>query len=462
MPKRIALFGGSFNPPGLHHRAIAQELASCGFFDAVVVVPCGPRPDKPTTNDVAPIHRATMCDLTFAGLQKTRVELFDLEQATFTRTHVLEQRFGGEDEVWHVVGPDLIENGADGASFIQRTWQHGTELWESARFIVVHHPDDHINKSDLPTHHIVVSVPMPREKSSTAIRETIFRHESIEDLVTPSVAQYISRYALYRGRLPEQSAQLQAGPLCPMLVVDMENPQAAGLMDRFLPKATDEDPNCIVVIGGDGTMLHAIRKHWRRRLPFIGINAGHRGFLLNNLPGDSMDTPSLGDFRVQQLPLLYVEVALDDGTVRQSLAFNDAWAERATGQTAWLEVRVDGVVRIPKLIADGILLATPAGSTAYARAMGAAPLPPGTPALILVGSNVLEPTQWKVVHLPLEATVDIAVHAPDKRPVEAFVDGASFGRIRSMRMRVSRIAAAELGFLPSHDFASKLTAIQFP
>ena len=66
---RLALFGGSFNPPGLHHRQIAETLAR--HFDEVIVIPCGPRPDKPITNDVEPIHRAALADLTFARLART-------------------------------------------------------------------------------------------------------------------------------------------------------------------------------------------------------------------------------------------------------------------------------------------------------------------------------------------------------------------------------------------------------
>src|SRR3954454_21375778 len=109
MSKRIAVFGGSFNPPALHHRKLVEDLLP--HFDEVVVVPCGPRPDKPTTNDVDPIHRAIMGDLTFRNLDRVRVELFDLEQSTFSRTHELDERFRAEGEPWHVVGSDITQGG---------------------------------------------------------------------------------------------------------------------------------------------------------------------------------------------------------------------------------------------------------------------------------------------------------------------------------------------------------------
>src|SRR5262249_19495038 len=107
MSKTIAVFGGSFNPPGLHHRRIAEELTK--HFDEVIIVPHGPRPDKTMVNDVESIYRAAMTDLTFRGLPRVRVELFDLEQSTFTRTHILQSMFGEQGELSHVVGTDLIE-----------------------------------------------------------------------------------------------------------------------------------------------------------------------------------------------------------------------------------------------------------------------------------------------------------------------------------------------------------------
>ena len=113
MPQ-IALFGGSFNPPGQHHRLIAEALVR--HFDEVIVVPCGPRPDKPATNDVDPVHRAALADIAFRGLPKARVELFDLELATFTRTDELDARFSADGDIWHVVGAGLIAGGARGES----------------------------------------------------------------------------------------------------------------------------------------------------------------------------------------------------------------------------------------------------------------------------------------------------------------------------------------------------------
>jgi NAD kinase len=209
-------------------------------------------------------------------------------------------------------------------------------------------------------------------------------------------------------------------------------------------------------------MLQAIRKHWRKRLPFFGINAGHLGFLLNdvndlpegNFPSDNMI--------VRQLPLLYVETQSPEGEVKNTLAFSDAWVERATSQTAWVEVSVNDQVRIEKLVADGALIATAAGSTAYARSMGATPVVMETPVLSLVGSNVMHPPNWKSAVISMDSRIEFRNLNREKRPLFGFADGIELGEVMTMRVRVSRIAAIELAFCANHDMAEKIAQIQFP
>ena len=128
MNRQIAIYGGSFNPPGVHHRSTALML--CRHFDEVVIVPCGPRPDKPVTNSVEPIYRAAMVDLSFRGIPKARVDLFDLESSTFTRTYELDRRFKSEGTVWHVVADEFVRGGQGNESHIQREWTRGKRALE--------------------------------------------------------------------------------------------------------------------------------------------------------------------------------------------------------------------------------------------------------------------------------------------------------------------------------------------
>lgn len=460
MSKRTAVFGGSFNPPATHHRTIAAAVA--GRFDKTIVVPCGPRPDKATTNDIDPVHRAAMTDLTFRGIAGLEVDLFDLEHATFTRTHALDERYASLEggEIWHVVGTDLVAGGKEGKSLIQREWAKGPELWQRCRFAVIARDGHPFDQADLPPQHVVITP--EHAGASTVIRERAFRRESLDGLVTPAVAAYMDRHNLYRGGMPTRKTLLSLPDPKALIVCDERNPRAKALADRLAGyRAPDDEANCVIAVGGDGTMLHAIRTHWRRRLPFVGINAGHKGYLLNE--ADELEDPSFLFERMhsQLLPLFYVECEAPDGSVQGHYAFNDAYVQLVE-QAAWLEISVDGKVRIPKLVGDGALASTAAGSTAYARSMGATPLLVDSNAWLIVGNNVFEPRGWKSVPLSLDSTAEFRSLDTAKRPINAFIDGAKKGPVARMRVRVSRIAAVELAFDPHRDMAAKLAEDLFP
>jgi len=458
MPKSIAIFGGSFNPPGKHHAAIALRLAE--MFDEVRVIPCGPRPDKPVTGSVPPVYRAALADIVFGGLPKVVVDLSDFEQETFTRNHELQARFEREGEVWHVVGADLLEGGARGESPIQQTWARGAELWQTANFAVLRRPGYELDARDLPPH--AREVDLIVEGASTVIRERLSSGKSVTEMLHSRALAYIERYGLYRAPIPGNWARgtlegakffLQADAAIPK-VRELSVP----LVSRHVPAS---DADFISVVGGDGAMLRSIREHWRARLPFFGINAGHMGFLLNGPEQVSAGAFPPCDVIFRQLPMLFLEFEDEAGQTRTAHGFNDAWLERATSQSAWLEITVNNVPRIPKLVSDGALVATAAGSTAYARSMGASPLLADTPAWLLVGSNVLEPAHWRSALLSPDTTVEIRSLEPRNRPVQAFVDGLSMGRVVALRARLSRAAAVELVFCASHDMAEKIAAIQF-
>jgi NAD kinase/nicotinic acid mononucleotide adenylyltransferase len=458
MPARLALFGGSFNPPGNHHAHIARELAR--HFDEVRVIPCGPRPDKPVTDSVPPVYRAALADMVFGGISGVKVDLSDFERDTFSRNHELQTRFETSHEVWHVVGADLIAGGARGESAIQRTWDRGAELWQSANFAVMRRPGYDFDEKDLPPHSQIIDVLV--DGASTTIRASLSRGERVDGLLHPRAQAYIRRYGLYRAPIPANWARGTLEDARYFLQADSRNPKARELASPLEKRASNAaEADFITVIGGDGAMLRGIREHWRSRLPFFGINAGHIGFLLN---GEEQATSAVfppRDVIFRQMPMLFLEFEDASGKTHTAHGFNDAWLDRATAQSAWLEVIVNDVPRIPKLVSDGALVATAAGSTAYARSMGAAPLLADTPAWLLVGSNVLEPAHWRSALLSPDTTVEIRALDPRRRPVEGFVDGHSVGEVVRMRARLSRAAAAELVFCASHDMAEKIAAIQF-
>lgn len=459
MPLRIALFGGSFNPPGIHHQRIAEALSQ--RFDVVLVVPCGPRGDKSATNLLPPVFRAAMADMAFATIPKVEIDLFDLEQQHFTRSHLLDARYASRGEVWHVVGVDLVKGGARGQSEIQRSWERGTELWQRARFVVLKRPGHRFDPADLPPHHELIELDVPG--ASSEIRQRLVRGEDVSAYVSPRPLAYIQRYGLYRSTIPSASARGHLQKASWLLHADQRNPRARDWEPKFQEAMVDDAAKAdfITVLGGDGAMLRSIREHWRLRLPFYGVNAGHLGFLMNSARSVFGAPFPPQDVIFRQLPMLYLEIEDEHGAVRTAYGFNDAWLERSSSQSAWLEVSVNGVTRLKKLVSDGALVATAAGSTAYARSMGASPLLADTPAWLLVGSNVMEPVDWKSALLSIDTVIEMQSLDPVHRPLRAYVDGQDFGIVTRLRARISRAAAAEVIFNATHDMAEKIAAIQF-
>jgi NAD kinase len=390
------------------------------------------------------------------------VDLSDLELSQFTSNDLFEARFGHLGDIWHVVGSDLVSRGGERASAIHRVWTRGDEMWNRLNFCVVARTGFELAEKDLPPRSMLVRLDEPSVGSSTEIRENIFKRLPYSESVPTDVGVYIERYGLYRGRIPARRTSWRLSEPRLRIVADMRNPRAAQLAEHYRKWEDPDAPNCILVLGGDGTMLNAIRQNWRRRLPFLGVNRGHLGFLLNepeSLPVESLDSM---DLVVRQMPMLFVESTAPDGLRRSELAFNDAWIERRSSQSAWLEVTVNGQVRIPKLVADGALVCTAAGSTAYARSMGVAPLLADMPGWLVVGSNVMTPTGWKSALLSPESVITLRSLGGEKRMLGGFVDGRDLGDTVSFMARQSRIAPVEIAFAARHDMAEKISRIQFP
>ena len=453
---RLAVYCNNFDPPTLHHRFIATELAR--QFDRVVMTPTGPRPRVSPIPDSRPISRATMTDLNFRGIPRVEVDLTDLEANRFAPPAELFDRYHTPDvEVWHVVATEWVRGGATKDSIIHREWDRGSLEWSRAGFVVLREAGEPFDLEDLPPRGLVIDYP-PHYNGNT-IRSMISQCEPADGHLHPPVAAYIARHGLFRDVPATGPTTFRPAARRFTLFVDEWNAKSKSYGQLLEPYTTGES-EMVVPIGGDGTMLRAIRKHWRMRLPFFGINTGNLGFLLSGRDVTSLWEQEL---LLYQLPLLQVEAELIDGSRHEAIAFNEAWVERATGQTAWIKVSVDGVVRFEQLVGDGVLVSTAAGSTSYARGMGASPVPLNTAVLLLVGSNVLKPAFWRPAVLPLDAVVTLETVSADRRPLKAYCDGEPFpANIRKVVVRVSRTAAAELAFTRDHDPFEKLAMVQFP
>lgn len=191
---RIGIYGGSFNPPGLHHRAVVRAAAN--ELDTTIVVPCGIRDDRPESAAIDPKLRSEMCEHTFDGMPGVELDLFDVASKEYTRSYDLYERYKSRGEPWLIIGADLVAGGAEGNSPIQKSWYRGIELWENCNFLIVPRPGFVISKDDLPPHAEILK--FETTGSSTRIRDQIATDQDWHDLVMPDVFKIIEDHHLYK------------------------------------------------------------------------------------------------------------------------------------------------------------------------------------------------------------------------------------------------------------------------
>lgn len=456
------------NPPTVAHEAVGRQLAQ--RFERTRVLPCGTRPDKWQTNAVDATHRANMARIAFRDIG-VELDLSDLERTEFLRTVDLDRVWndivGDGWTVWHAIGSDLTQGGATGQSQIQRSWKDGPRAWNTLNFVIVPRPGYPVLEADLPPNRMVLPA-LELHASSSLARDAFARGQPERAGVSEGVAEYAKRFGIYAGAFgPRRQGRLTL-PDHPrlQLVAAAGNDHAKEILNRIGPRSSD-DPHAVVAIGGDGHMLDVIGSV-APGIPIIGINAGHLGFLLNDVTADQF-LAHLAEglpFDTHLLPMLEVEFRSTDGewSPRRKLAFNDAWLERSSTQTAWVRVLSEGQERlgIERLVCDTVLVSTPAGSTAYARSMGAPPILIDTPLLTIAASAVANPFGWHSATVPDDATVTIEVIDPKKRPMRGVFDGKLFGDCTAMRVRRSRVSGTELAFLPGRSLGAKIARLQFP
>jgi NAD+ kinase len=246
---------------------------------------------------------------------------------------------------------------------------------------------------------------------------------------------------------------------------DRHSPLAREVADR-VRILSDQVPwlrEYYIVIGGDGHFLQTVLETWQDGRPYLGINTGHRGYLLNDTALlEHLAETAQSALHHTDVPLLEVTLCRENGSCDTVLGFNDAWIEREGAQTAWLRVSIDEKVVVAKMVADGALVATPAGSSAYAMAMGAPPLPLDAQALVFVGSNISEPRGMRPALLPRQAVVRLESIGGKKRPVRAIVDGREYGGATALEVRMHPTASVRLAFVEQYALHHKLLRLQFP
>lgn len=223
-----------------------------------------------------------------------------------------------------------------------------------------------------------------------------------------------------------------------------------------------ERAELIVALGGDGFMLqtlHTLLEN-RRNLPVFGMNLGTIGFLMNDWRREGLDErlARAKPFKVSPLRMNAVTAA---GERFELPAINEVSFLRETRQTAKLEVTVNDRIVLPELVCDGLLVATPAGSTAYNLSVQGPILPLGSAMLAMTPISPFRPRRWRGAILPDKARIAIRVLEADKRPVSAVADQREVRDVARVDIGIDHHRDLTLLFDPEHALDDRITMEQF-
>lgn len=221
-----------------------------------------------------------------------------------------------------------------------------------------------------------------------------------------------------------------------------------------------EEAQVIVALGGDGFMLETLHRYMDRKIPIFGMNRGSVGFLMNSFGEDNLIERVAKAEPIGLNPLRMTAMDIH-GVSHEALAINEVSLLRETRFAAKLKIEVDGVVRMPEMICDGVLLATPAGSTAYNVSLDGPILPLGAHVLALTPISVFRPRQWRGAILPHEVTVHVTVLSPSSRPVSAVADYTEVRNVVQVLIREDRSVVLTLLFDPEHNLEERIIKEQF-
>jgi NAD+ kinase len=233
----------------------------------------------------------------------------------------------------------------------------------------------------------------------------------------------------------------------------------AGLIARYgecpLPRAA-----IVVALGGDGFMLETIHQVLALNVPVYGMNRGSVGFLMNSYNDD--DLPGrLSRAQAADLHPLRMIAITATGAVEEARAFNEVSLLRQLRQASKIRISVDGRVRLEELSCDGVLISTPAGSTAYNLSAHGPIVPLSANLLPLTPISAFRPRRWRGALLPSTVDVLFEVLEPDKRPTAAVADFTEVRDVVSVAVSADRFASVRVLFDPDQGLSERIIAEQF-
>jgi NAD+ kinase len=231
------------------------------------------------------------------------------------------------------------------------------------------------------------------------------------------------------------------------------------LMSSYESVPADQ-ADVIVALGGDGFMLETLHRFVGRGVPIFGMHRGNVGFLMNHFDVDGLMERIANAKRVEIHPLR-MRAETMEGRHLEARAINEVSLLRETRQTANIEIKIDGVTRIDNLMCDGVIVATPAGSTAYNLSAHGPVVPLSSQVLCLTPISAFRPRRWRGALLPRDSLVRLEVLDPEKRPVSAVADFTEVRDVRSVEIEEDTGVSFTLLFDPEHDLEERVLKEQF-
>ncbi len=251
--------------------------------------------------------------------------------------------------------------------------------------------------------------------------------------------------------------------LLPFALMAADTPDALSAYEELQSRydcVPASEAKALVVLGGDGFMLETLRSTRDHALPLYGMNRGTVGFLMNEYDPNglperlTMATPA----RLRPLQMCAWDV---HGQAHRDLAFNEVSLLRQSRQAAKIRISVDRRVRLDELICDGVLVATPAGSTAYNLSAHGPIVPIGGNVLCLTPISSFRPRRWRGALLPDRSSVLLDVLEAEKRPVSATADSNEIRNVMRVEISQAHGAGVTLLFDPQHNMEERILLEQF-
>ena len=226
---------------------------------------------------------------------------------------------------------------------------------------------------------------------------------------------------------------------------------------KFVPPA---QADVIVALGGDGLMLETLHQYLDNGTPIYGMNRGTVGFLMNEYREGRL-LQRLAQAEMVKLHPLRMRARTIDGDLHEAIAINEVSLLRETRLAAKIRIRVDGTVPLQELVCDGVIVASPAGSTAYNLSAHGPIIPLGAELLALTPISAFRPRRWRGALLPSSKRLRIEVLEPRRRPVSAVADYTEVRDVRQVEISEDKSVSLTLLFDPEHSLEDRILNEQF-